>query len=166
MWILHKSYKAQYISTSCAASRREPEPPKTKSKQKEPGQSVPAPTVKSDALVPAPTVNGDTLGTYQSVNCSTADYDRAQGDYPITRLRHCHCSEREDDESNYVSWYLAITMAVEVSRNYLLQGDSEEVHLDDWSSYQYRPNFDVMALWKKRPHPHSPYMLSSCNVWL
>jgi hypothetical protein len=33
-----------------AESAREPEPPKTNSKQEEPGQSVPAPTVNSDPL--------------------------------------------------------------------------------------------------------------------
>jgi hypothetical protein len=38
------------VHQEVAASTREPEPPKTKSKQQEPGQSVPAPIVNSDTL--------------------------------------------------------------------------------------------------------------------
>jgi hypothetical protein len=42
--------KADQVQQEVAASTREPEPPKSKSKQQEPGQSVPAPTVNSDTL--------------------------------------------------------------------------------------------------------------------
>jgi hypothetical protein len=42
--------KADQVHQQVAASTREPEPPKTKLKQQEPGQSVPAPTVNSDTL--------------------------------------------------------------------------------------------------------------------
>jgi hypothetical protein len=45
--------------------------------------------------------------------------------YPITRARHSHFVEREDNDSNYVSWYHAIRMAVEVWWMKLLQWDSE-----------------------------------------
>jgi hypothetical protein len=40
--------KADQVHQEVAASTREPEPPKTKLKQQEPDQSVPAPTVNSD----------------------------------------------------------------------------------------------------------------------
>jgi hypothetical protein len=42
--------EADQVHQEVAASTREPELPKTKSKQQEPGQSVPAPTVNSDTL--------------------------------------------------------------------------------------------------------------------
>jgi hypothetical protein len=42
--------KADQVQQEVAVSTREPEPPKTNSKQEEPGQSVPAPTVNSHTL--------------------------------------------------------------------------------------------------------------------
>jgi hypothetical protein len=42
--------KADQLHQEVAASTSKPETPKTKSKQQETGQSVPAPTVNSDSL--------------------------------------------------------------------------------------------------------------------
>jgi hypothetical protein len=42
--------KADQLHQEVAASTSEPDPPKTKSKQQETGQAVPAPTVNSDTL--------------------------------------------------------------------------------------------------------------------
>jgi hypothetical protein len=55
--------------------------------------------------------------------------------------------------SQYVSWKQGNKIAEEVYRTQLLQFDSQVVHLDDWSSFQSRPNFDVRAKWKWRPRP-------------
>jgi hypothetical protein len=60
--------------------------------------------------------------------------------------------------SQYVSWKQGNRIAEEVCRTQLLQFDIQVVHLDDWSSFQSRPNFDVRAKSKWRPHPHSYFM--------